>query len=223
MRKKYRSAITRLWSIAMPVLLAMLQSPSVNAGEDDHLAPCKAFFPEYKNRVESISLAAMPGQIEFWVTVIPSGPPESSVGISTDKGRYFVTHVVFQQSLWNRSLVSTGPTTMAYDFSTPPVRTTTRTARISAELYAALSSEWTRSIDGVGPINEKNATVRVDGVTFEFKSLGRCGSAESIDSESRNGKLFDLVMALALLADHKGSAFSAAKDVERKLRELSPP
>lgn len=223
MGKNYRSVITRLWSITMPVLLAMLQSPPINAGEDDHLAPCKAIFPEYRNRVESISLAAMPGQVDFWVTVIPSGPPESTVGISTDKGRHFVTDVVFQQSLWNRSLVSTGPTTMAYDFSTPPVRTRTRTARISAELYAALRSEWTRSIDGVRPIDKNNAMVRVDGVTFEFKSLGRCGSAESIDSETRNGRLFDLVMALALLADHKSDAFSAAKHVARKLRELPPP
>jgi hypothetical protein len=66
----------------------------------------------------------MPGEVELWVTVIPSFQPEWSVGISADNGRYFVTHVAFQRSLWGRSLVQSGPNTWSYDFSIPDVRCT---------------------------------------------------------------------------------------------------
>ncbi|MGB6310741.1 MAG: hypothetical protein WBF89_23400 [Steroidobacteraceae bacterium] len=72
---------------------------------DNHLEPCRVSLVEYESRVESISRAAMPEDVELWVTVIPSFQPEWSVGISSDKGRYFVTHVAFQRSLWSSSLV----------------------------------------------------------------------------------------------------------------------
>lgn len=207
----------------------MPQSASANSAEYEHLEPCRVLFPDYESRVESISRAAMPGEVALWVTVIPSFRPEWSVGISTDKGRYFVTHVVFKRSLWSRSSVATGPNTFSYDFSKPPVQTTATTANISAVLYEALRSEWSRSIDGVQPVGENTGgngyqEVRLDGVKFTFKLSGRCGSAWSPDPETRNSKLVDLVTALALLADSRdGASRTASEDVVRKLRELPPP
>jgi hypothetical protein len=226
---KFRTGIAGVCAIAASVLPAMLQSAITNAAEDDHLEPCRAIFAEYENRVESISRAAVPGEVELWVTVIPSFRPEWSVGVSSDNGRYLVTDVVFRQSLWSRSLVRSGPTMGSHDFSKPRVRTLAKTASISAQLYEALRSEWARSIESTHP-EEKNSEatglqeIRLDGVMFEFKLSERCGSAYSPDPETRNSKLVDLVEALARLADSRGdSSRAAADDVARKLRELPSP
>jgi hypothetical protein len=176
---------------------------------------------DYESRVEAISRGAMPGEVEFWVTVIPSFQPEWGVGTSADGGHYFVTHVVFQRSLWADSLVESGPTAMAYDFSKPRVGTVARTSSISAELYQALRSEWNRSIDGARPAEG----LGLDGMTYKFQSPGRCASTLSPGPETRNGKLVDLVMALARLADARDEALRAVGGdvVLRKLRELPTP
>jgi hypothetical protein len=227
MTRKCRATIARLSLIAEAVLLVTFRAAAAQAGEDDHLEPCQITFPEYENRIEAISRAAMPGKVDLWVSVIPSFQPEWSIGVSSDAGRYFITHVVFQQSLWGRSLVHSGSTALSYDFSKPHVRTTTRTASISAELHEALHTELARSIENTHPNeedDERNGLVRVrlDGVIFEFKSSGRCGRAWSPDDGTRNSKLVDLILALALLADSNGNASSAREDVVRKLRELRP-
>lgn len=223
MKRNYHVAITELWSVAMTVL-AMSEPAIANAGENDHLEPCQDSYPEYENRLESIVRAAMPGEVDSWVTLF-SRHPEWSVGISTDKGRHFVTLVIFQRPLWGQGIVRPG-TTESYDFSKSRVRTTVRTARINAGLHAELKFEWGRSIEGVRPLETipGQVIVRADGETFEFKSLGGCGSAWSPGTETRNGKLVDLVMALTLLASDTGSVFPAAWDnVVRKLNELPPP
>jgi virulence-associated protein VagC len=142
MMKRSRPTIP---AITVPVLMLILPSAITNAGEDDHLEPCQFRFSEYENRVESESRAAMPGKVEFWATVIPSFQPEWSVGVSLDKGRYVVTHVVFRQSLWGSSTVQSGPKIGSHDFAKPHVRTTARTAIMSPELHEALRSQWARS------------------------------------------------------------------------------
>jgi hypothetical protein len=188
---------------------------------DEHLEPCRGQLAEYESRVEALSRAAMPGDVEFLVTVIPSFQPEWSVGVSADNGHFFLTHVAFQPSLWDSSQVQTGPNTFGYDFQKPHVQTTAKTANISAELREALRSEWDRSIAGARPAQG----IAVDGVTFKFQLSGRCGSAWSPDSETRNGKLIDLVMALALFADStKVLSYASGEGVVfRKLRALPPP
>jgi hypothetical protein len=225
MTGKCHPTIAGMRLIAAPLLLLAMSPPAIaDAEAEDHLEPCKDIFAQYENRVESISRAAMPGEVEFWVTVIPSFQPEWSVGVSSQQGRYFVTHVVFRRSLWGRSLVQSGPTTSSYDFSKPRVRTTARTASISAELHEALRSEWARSIEGARPAEPDPhglERIVVDGVTFTFKLSGRCGCAESPDPETRNSQLVDLVMALSLLANSKGDALHAAgEDVVRRLQKL---
>lgn len=210
----FRPTHAGLRSVIASAFLAILH-PTTASSADDRLEPCRVIFPEYENRVESISHAAMPGKVELWVTVIPSFRPEWSVGVSTNKGRYFVTHVVFQRSLWSRSVIRTGPNTESHDFSKPHVETTVATASINAGLYETLRSEWARSI----AVDHLSKAVRVDGVTFEFKSPGRCGKAWTPDPEARNGRHVELAKALARLADSKGEALrSAAKDVESVLR-----
>jgi hypothetical protein len=166
---------------------------------DEHLEPCQGHLVEYESRVEALSRAAMPGDVEFFVTVIPSFQPEWSIGVSADKGQFFLTHVAFQRSLWGSSQVQTGPNTFGYDFQKPHILTTTKTANISAELHEALRSEWDRSIAGARP----SKRIGLDGVMFKFQLSGRCGSAWSPDPETRNGKLINLVMALALFANNK--------------------
>jgi hypothetical protein len=224
--RKCHPTIAGMWLITALLLLAMSPPAIADAEGDDHLEPCKVIFAQYENRVESISLAAMPGEVEFWVTVIPSFQPEWSVGVSSEKGRYFVTHVFFQRSLWGRRLVQSGPTNSSYDFSKSRVRTTARTAIISAELHRALRSEWARSIEGARPADpDPNGLERIvlDGATFTFKVSERCGSAELPDPETRNDQLVDLVVALSLLANSKGDTLRAAGEgVERMLQKLAP-
>jgi hypothetical protein len=187
----------------------------------DYLEPCQAHLAEYESRVEAISRAATPGNVEFWVTVIPSFQPEWSVSVSADNGHFLLTHVTFQPSLWGSSQVQTGPNKFGYDFQKPHVQTTVKTTSISGELHDALRSEWDRSIAGARPAQG----IAVDGVTFKFQLSGRCGSAWSPDSETRNGKLIDLVMALALFADStKVLSYASGEGVVfRKLRALPPP
>lgn len=214
MLTNFRPTNAGLWSVIASALLAILQ-PTAASSADDRLEPCRVIFPEYENRLESISHAMMPGKVELWVRVIPSFRPEWSVGVSTDKGRYFVTHVVFQESLWSRSVIRTGPNTGSHDFAKPHVETTVATANISGKLYEALRSEWARSIAAI----HLSKAAGVDGVTFEFLSAGRCGKAWTPDPEARNGRHVELAKALARLADSKGEALlSAAADVERVLR-----
>jgi hypothetical protein len=191
------------------------------AAADDYLEPCRVSMAEYESRVESISRTAMPGEAEFWVTVIPSFQPEWSVGVSSDGGRYFVTHVIFQQSLWGRSLVQSGPNKYSYDFSKPDVRTTRHTVVISDELHRALRSEWERSIASARPAEG----LGLDGVTFKFELSGRCGSAWSPDPETPNGKLVDLVMSLARFADTNNGSSRATGEaaIRRKLQRIHPP
>jgi hypothetical protein len=188
---------------------------------DEHLEPCQGHLAEYESRVEALSRAAMPGEVEFVVTVIPSFQPEWSVGVSADNGHFFLTHVAFQPSLWGSSLVQTGPNTFRYDFQKPQVQTTAKTANISAELHEALRSEWDRSIAAARP----SKGIGLDGVTFKFQLSGHCGSAWSPDPETRNGKLIDLVMALALFADSKKDPSHSSGEVVvlRKLEALAPP
>jgi hypothetical protein len=188
---------------------------------DDHLEPCQAYLAEYESRVEAISRAATPGDIELWVTVIPSFQPEWSVGVSADNGQFLLTHVTFKPSLWGSSLVRSGPNTFAYDFSKPHIQTTVTTAKISAELHDALRSVWDSSIAGA----RSTEGIGLDGTTFKFQLPGRCGSAWSPGPETRNGKLVDLVMALALVADSKEDASHATSEVIalRKLQALPPP
>jgi len=189
------------------------------AGE--HLEPCQGHLAEYESRVEALSRGAMPGDVEFLVTVIPSFQPEWSVGVSADKGHFFLTHVVFQPSLWGSSQVQTGPNTFGYDFQKSHVQTTATTVNISAELHEALRSEWDRSIAGA----RRSEGIGLDGVTFKFQLSGRCGSAWSPDPETRNGKLIDLVTALALFADSNRNPSHATGEVVvlRKLQALAPP
>jgi len=188
---------------------------------DDHLEPCQGHLAEYESRVEAISRAAMPGDVEFWVVVIPSFQPEWSVGVSADNGHFLLTHVAFQPSLWGSSLVQSGPNTFDHDFSKPHIQTKARTANISAGLHEALRAEWDRSIAGT----RSTEGIGLDGVTFKFQLSGRCGSAWSPSPETRNGKLVDLVTALALLAGSKEDASHATGEVVvlRKLHALPPP
>jgi hypothetical protein len=163
-------------TIAVMVLIVSLSGVIAHAGEDDRLEPCQVTFPEYEHRIEAISQAATPGEVDFWVTVIPSFQPEWSVGVSTLGGKHLVTHVAFRQSLWGRSLVQSGSTSIR-DFSRPQVQTAVGTASISAGSYSALRSEWIKSIADINP-KEGNVAgnglvrVRADGVIFEFKCLG---------------------------------------------------
>jgi hypothetical protein len=177
--------------------------------------------PEHESRVESISRTAMPGEAEFWVTVIPSFQPEWSVGVSVDRGRYFVTHVIFQQSLWGRSLVQSGPDTYSYEFSKPDVQTARHTVVISDDLHTALRSEWERSIASARPAEG----LGLDGVTFKFQLSEHCGSAWSPDPETRNGKLVDLVMSLAHFADTNNGTSQAMDEaaIRTKLQRLHSP
>ena len=200
------------------VLTGCLTVTCAVAGE--HLEPCRGHLAEYESRVEALSRAAMPGDVEFLVTVIPSFQPEWSVGVSADNGHFFLTHVAFQPSLWGSSQVQTGPNTFGYDFQKPQVQTTAKTATISAELHEALRSEWDRSIAGARP----SEGIVLDGVTFIFQLSGRCGSAWSPDTETSNDKLINLVMALALFADSKKDPSHATDEsvVLRKLQALPP-
>jgi hypothetical protein len=188
---------------------------------NDHLEPCVGHLAEYESRVETISRAAMPGTVEFVVTVIPSFQPEWSIGVSAAHGDFLLTHVVFQPSLWGSSNVQLGPNMFGHDFSKPHIQTTARTSKVSGYLHAALRSEWDRSIAGT----RRTEGSGLDGETFNFQLLGRCGSAWSPDPESRNAKLVDLVMALALLADGKDDASHATAElaVWTKLKALPPP
>jgi hypothetical protein len=188
---------------------------------DEQLEPCRHHLAEYENRVEALSRAAMPGDVEFVVTVIPSFQPEWSVGVSADNGHFFLTHVTFQPSLWGSSLVETGPNTFGYDFQKPHIQTTAKTANISAELHEALRSEWDRSIASARPSDG----IGLDGVTFKFQLSGRCGSAWSPGPETRNGELVNLVMALVLLADGKEDPSHSNGEVVvlKKLQALQPP
>ena len=201
----------------------LVLSATARAGEDDHLEPCQPFLSEYEIRVDSIALAAMPGKVELWVTMLVSFQPESIVGISIDKGRYFVTNVVFQQPLWNQGGFASG-STWSFDFSKPRVRTKAATARISPELHAALDSEWARSIESAHSVEKNEQSVKVDGYIFEFKSPGHCGSTNSPEEGTRNYKLVDLALALAWLADNKWNPLpTARRNVAQKLLRLSPP
>ena len=101
MTGKCHPPIAGIWLIAAPLLLLALSLPAIaDAEEDDHLEPCKVTFAKYENQVESISRAAMPGEVEFCVTVIPSFQPEWSVGVSSEKGRYFVKRVTATLLIW---------------------------------------------------------------------------------------------------------------------------
>jgi hypothetical protein len=132
---------------------------------DDHLEPCQGQIGEYESRVEGISRAAMPGTIEFVVTVIPSFQPEWSVGVSADKGHFLLTHVVFRTSLWGSSNVQLGPNLFGKDFSKPHIKTTAKTANVSQSLYEALRSEWDRSIAAARP----TGSIGLDGEIFYFQ------------------------------------------------------
>jgi hypothetical protein len=177
---------------------------------------------EYEQGVEAIAQAAMPGVPELWVTVFPSFIPEWSVSVSTIDGRHLLTHVIFDRSFWYSSWVKTGPDTAINDPSKGRARAKAKTANISAELYDALRSEWEKSIKKARA--SESETVVVDGVMYNFRLPGQCGSARSPHSEARNGKLVDLVIELARLADSQKSAPVARNEgsVLTKLRELPP-
>jgi len=138
------------------LMLTLGCSVSTGAEAEDHLAPCSDFLEEYESRVDAIAQKETPGTVEFRVTVIPAFTPESSVAISTESGRYFVTHVVFDRLLWHS----------INDPSKGEVRATAKTAGISAELYRALRPEWDRSIETARPANR----LVNDGVVFTFRS-----------------------------------------------------
>lgn len=185
---------------------------------EDHLAPCDEYFAgAYGQRVEAIAQAAMPGPANFWVTVIPSFTPEWSLSVSSVEGRYLLTYVVFDQSLWNSSWVETAPDRFTNDPSKGHARGKATTRRITAELYDALRSEWSRSVAAT-----RQSRFGLDGETYNFRLPGKCANAWSPEASTRNGKLVELVNALVRLA-RAGSAEPAAKmeaDALRQVREL---
>jgi hypothetical protein len=190
------------------------------AAAEDHLAPCDS--QEYEQRVEAIAQATMPGAPELWVTVFPSFTPEWSVSVSTVEGRHLLTHVIFDRSFWYSSWVATGPDTAINDPSKGRARAKAKTTNVSVELYDALRAEWERSIKNARP--SESETIIVDGVRYAFRLPGQCASAWSPDSETRNGKLVDLVSNLARLADTQKSTPVARNEgsVLTKLHELPP-
>jgi hypothetical protein len=191
-----------------------------SAQAEDRLAPCHDFLQEYERKVEAIAHEAMPGAVQFWVTVIPSFTPEWSVGVSVDAGHYLLTHVIFDQSLWHSSWVETGPNTQTNDPSKGNAQAKGTTTSISAELYEALHSEWDASIKAA----RRSDMLGLDGVTYNFRFPGECGSAWSPAPETRNGKLVELVDALARLADSEQESPSAHDEgpVLETLRDLPP-
>ena len=187
---------------------------------DDHLAPCdEDFAGAYGQRVEAIGRAAMPGPADFWVTVIPSLTPEWSLGVSSVKGRYLLTHVAFDRSLWNSSWVETAPDRFTNDPSKGHAHAKATTTPISAELYAALRSEWERSVTAT-----RQSTSGLDGITYYFRLPGKCASTWSPEAGTRNRQLVDFVSALVRLAHDRSAEPAATKEADalRQLRELPP-
>ena len=195
-------------------------SAMAGAEAEERLAPCHDFLQEYERRVEAIAHEAMPGAVQFWVTVIPSFTPEWSVGVSVDAGHYFLTHVRFDRSLWHSSWVETGPNTATNDPSKGNAQAIATTTGISVELYRALHSEWDMSIKAARP----SELLGLDGVTVNFRLPGECAGAWSPAPATRNGKLVALVSALARLADSERESLAADDEgsVLRSLRELPP-
>jgi len=188
---------------------------------EDRLEPCGSSLPEYERRVEAITQEAMPGVVEFWVLVIPSFTPEMSVEVSVDNGRFLLTRVVLDQSFWHSSWVEVGPNTVRNDPSKGHARGVAKTTIISAELHSALRTEWERSINGARPSESK--TLILDGESYIFRFPGRCASASSPESATRNGKLVDLVYALGRLAGGGKTANARTEaPVLRQLGEIGP-
>ena len=134
----------------------------------DYLEPCANVLDEYRARVKEIAGSEIPGNLELWVGVYPSFLPEWSVGVSNENGRYYVTYVSFDQSLWHSSWVDTGPRTMVNDPSKGTANPTAKTSRISSRLFDMLYDEWEKSIGAVSPPD----SIGLDGVSYNFELDG---------------------------------------------------
>ena len=202
------------------LLILLGCSVVVGTEAENHLAPCGDFLQEYERRVDAIAQETTTGTWEFWVTVIPSFAPEWSLVVSNQNERYLVTHVVFDQSLFHSGWVETAPGKWINDPSKSGAHATARTTTISAELHDALRSEWDRSIKSARPSD----LIVLDGVMFDFRRTGECARAHSPASETRNGKLVDVVFELARLADGKSDSPVARRE-KRLLKQLDelPP
>ena len=186
---------------------------------ENNLAPCTDDFPsEYEQRVEAIAQAAMPGPADFWVTVIPSFTPEWSVGVSTVEGRHVLTHVAFNRSFWHSSWIEAGPNQAINDPSKGRARAKARSTTITSALYAALWSEWDRSVNAT----RQSDVLVLDGVAFNFRLPDRCATTSFPEPATRNGELVGLVNELVRLARTKNRAPDPTMEGEamRMLREL---
>lgn len=206
------------YALAILAVSGLLSAPYARA--EDHLAPCGDFLKGYENRVDAIAHGAMPGKVDFWVTVIPSFEPEWSIGVSTSGNQHFLTYVVFDRSLWHGGWASSGPNTMRHDSSSGHTKPKARTVPISQSLHQAIRSEWDRSIKSSRP----SEILGLDGISYNFKLPDQCAKAWSPEPNTRNNKLVALVESLRILA--KGNAKSSKTDensVRATLRELSQP
>jgi hypothetical protein len=194
----------------------MLMCPSF-AGSviaQEYLAPCNSSLRVYENRVDAIAHQAMRGELELSVTVIPSNAPEWSVGVTGNKGAIYLTYVVFDQSLWYSSWVPAGSGAMKNDPSSSHVTSVATRIRITRELYAALRSEWERSIANAHP----SEALGLDGITYKFElPKDQCASTWSPEPETRNGRLVSIVDALRELASASDKTSAVKSDAILKI------
>jgi hypothetical protein len=205
--------------LAFAILMVVTFGSSAIAQE--YLAPCKSALRAYENRVDSIAHGAMAGGLEFSVTVIPSFNPEWSVGVTSDRGSFYLTYVVFDQSLWHSSWVPAGAGAMKNDASSGHAKPMVTRVRITRNLYAALRSVWAHSIASARP----SEALGFDGVTYKFElPQGKCASTWAPAPKTRNGRLVSLVDALRELTSASDKTSGARQDaILKTLDGLSQP
>lgn len=191
-----------------------------NAMGQEYLTPCDSSLRAYTDRVDTIAHRAMPGKLKLSVTVIPSFTPEWSIGITSDKDVLYLTYVVFDQSLWDSSWV---PARRSHknDPSAGHATPEATTVRITQNLYAALLSEWQKSIGRARP----SRLLGLDGVTYRFElPTNQCASTWSPAPKTRDRKLVNIVQELRELASGReklAPVKSAA--IIKALQELPQP
>lgn len=205
--------------IALITLLGLIFAG--NAMGQEYLTPCDSSLRTYTDRVDTIAHGAMPGKLKLSVTVIPSFTPEWSIGITSDKGVLYLTYVVFDQSLYDSSWVLAGDAAMKNDPSAGHATPIAATVRINQNLYAALLSEWQKSIGRARP----SRRLGLDGVTYMFElPTNQCAGAWSPAPNTRDRKLVNIVQELRELASD-GEKLASVKSaaIIKALQELPQP
>lgn len=171
------------------------------AKAEDHLATCDGLLSDYTRKVESISRAAMPGELELAVTVIPSFEPEWSVGITRAENKYYLSYVILDRSLWSDSWVKTGRGTRQLNVASSRAKPKGKTIIISNALHDAVRSEWERSIQDA----RRSDNVGLDGTQYLFQlpATRRCASAWSPAPATRNDRLVSIVASLRNLVTNR--------------------